>query len=201
MEKSVSKIVGTNLSKLRKHKKMTQLDLAKEFNFSDKTISKWESGESLPSIDILAQITKYFGITMNDLTDANFEPNQNKKQKIDDLKIKKIIVSLLFITILWLVLAIVYVYARIYAEANLWTVFVWGVPISLIIAISFNKFWGNSKVALYLISALIWSFLTSVYLQFMNYSLWVIFILGVPSQVLVILWYGLRKQVSKIKNS
>ena len=200
MEKSVSKIVGTNLSKLRKHKKMTQLDLAKEFNFSDKTISKWESGESLPSIDILAQITKYFGITMNDLTDANFEPNQNKKQKIDDLKIKKIIVSLLFITILWLVLAIVYVYARIYAEANLWTVFVWGVPISLIIAISFNKFWGNSKVALYLISALIWSFLTSVYLQFMNYSLWVIFILGVPSQVLVILWYGLRKQVSKIKN-
>ena len=200
MEKSVSKIVGTNLSKLRKHKKMTQLDLAKEFNFSDKTISKWESGESLPSIDILEQITKYFGITMNDLTDANFEPNQNKKQKIDDLKIKKIIVSLLFITILWLVLAIVYVYARIYAEANLWTVFVWGVPISLIIAISFNKFWGNSKVALYLISALIWSFLTSVYLQFMNYSLWVIFILGVPSQVLVILWYGLRKQVYKIKN-
>ena len=200
MEKSVSKIVGLNLTKLRKHKKMTQLDLAKEFNFSDKTISKWESGESLPSIDILAQITKYFGITMNDLTDANFEPNQNKKQKIDDLKIKKIIVSLLFITILWLVLAIVYVYARIYAEANLWTVFVWGVPISLIIAILFNKFWGNSKVALYLISALIWSFLTSVYLQFMNYSLWVIFILGVPSQVLVILWYGLRKQVSKIKN-
>ena len=92
-------------------------------------------------------------------------------------------------------------YAKIYAGANLWTVFIWGVPISCVIAIVFNRFWGNSKVALYLISILIWTFLAAVYLQFMDYSLWVIFILGVPAEVLTILWYGLRKQTAKMKSN
>lgn len=201
MEKNISKVVGANLSKLRKHKKLTQLELAKQLNFSDKTISKWESGESLPSIDILSQITKFYEITMNDLVNPDFEPEKLQTQKMDDVKVKKIIVSLLFITILWLVLTVIFVYAKIYAKANLWTVFIWGVPISFVIAIAFNKFWGTQKIALYLISALIWSFLGAVYLQFMDYSLWVIFILGVPAEVLTILWYGLRKQTKKMKNN
>lgn len=201
MEKSTSKVVGANLLKLRKHKKLTQLELAKLLNFSDKTISKWESGESLPNIDVLTQLTKFYEISMNDLVDPNFEPEKNQTQKIDDVKIKKVIVSLLFITILWLVLAVIFVYAKIYAGANLWTVFIWGVPISCVIAIVFNRFWGNSKVALYLISVLIWTFLAAVYLQFMDYSLWVIFILGVPAEVLTILWYGLRKQTAKMKSN
>ena len=62
MEKNYNKIIGNNLSRLRKQKKLTQLELANKFNFSDKTISKWESGESLPNIEILCKLAEYYSM-------------------------------------------------------------------------------------------------------------------------------------------
>lgn len=199
MEKSVSRTVGNNLLKLRKDRGLTQLELAKQLNFSDKTISKWESGESLPSIDVLKELTDFYNISMSDLVSPDFEIQKPGKKQLSTVQTKQIIIACLFITILWLVIAVIFVYAKLYAKVSLWILFVWGIPLSLIFAIVFNKFWGNSKTSIYLISAFIWTFLMSFYLQFMNYSLWVIFILGIPIQVLIVLWFGLRKQIAKQK--
>jgi len=51
--KDFNKIIGHNLLKLRKNMKLTQMEVAEKFNYSDKSISKWEKGESLPSVDVL----------------------------------------------------------------------------------------------------------------------------------------------------
>lgn len=201
MEKSVSRTVGNNLLKLRKDRGLTQLELAKQLNFSDKTISKWESGESLPSIDVLKELTDFYNISMSDLVSPDFEIQKPGKKQLSTVQTKQIIIACLFITILWLVIAVIFVYAKLYAKVSLWILFVWGIPLSLIFAIVFNKFWGNSKTSIYLISAFIWAFLISVYLQFINYSIWVIFILGVPIQIMVVLWYELRKQIAKQKKN
>ena len=54
--KDVRQIIAENLIELRKVNKLTQLELAEKLNYSDKAISKWERGESLPDVEILCQI-------------------------------------------------------------------------------------------------------------------------------------------------
>ncbi|MFQ8954332.1 MAG: helix-turn-helix domain-containing protein [Oscillospiraceae bacterium] len=46
-------IIAKNLSELRRKNKLTQLEVAEKLNYSDKAVSKWEQGESLPGIEVL----------------------------------------------------------------------------------------------------------------------------------------------------
>ena len=67
-------IIGKNLAELRKRKKYTQLDLANILQYSDKSISKWEKGDSLPDIEVLYNICNMYGVTLDYLThEGNYE--------------------------------------------------------------------------------------------------------------------------------
>ena len=46
---------------------MTQAELGEKLNYSDKTISKWERGESAPDISVLVEIAELFGVTLDSL--------------------------------------------------------------------------------------------------------------------------------------
>ena len=61
-------IIARNLVELRKRNKYTQQDLAEILQYSDKAISKWEKGDSLPDIEVLYQICKLYGVTLDYLT-------------------------------------------------------------------------------------------------------------------------------------
>ena len=66
-------IIGKNLMALRKKKGLTQLQLAEQFNYSDKSISKWEKGEAMPAIDILKNLADFYGVTLDFLTEEEIE--------------------------------------------------------------------------------------------------------------------------------
>ena len=55
------------LQELRKTKGLTQEELAKELYVSRTAISKWESGRGYPNIDSLKEISRYFGVTIDEL--------------------------------------------------------------------------------------------------------------------------------------
>ena len=57
--------ISKNITKLRKEKKLTQFAFANKLNYSDKAISKWERGESIPDIITLKQIADFFGVTVD----------------------------------------------------------------------------------------------------------------------------------------
>lgn len=61
---------------LRKEKQMTQLELAKILNLSDKTISKWEQGESLPDVEKSRLIAEVFDVTLDEL--VNYEGGETR---------------------------------------------------------------------------------------------------------------------------
>ena len=50
--------LAANLAELRKEENLTQAEFAAQFNYSDKAVSKWERGEGLPDVYILAQIAQ-----------------------------------------------------------------------------------------------------------------------------------------------
>lgn len=59
--------LGDNIKKYRTIKHMTQLDLAKLLNVSDKTVSSWETGEKIPRMGNIEKIAKCFGLNKTDL--------------------------------------------------------------------------------------------------------------------------------------
>ena len=59
--------MGNNIAAFRKQSGMTQAELADKLNYSDKAVSKWERGESMPDVLTLVQLAELFGVRMNDL--------------------------------------------------------------------------------------------------------------------------------------
>ena len=62
---NLGKIIGSNLTFLRKKSGLTQMEFGEKFNYSDKTVSRWEQGDVIPSVDILKQIVDYYGVSMD----------------------------------------------------------------------------------------------------------------------------------------
>lgn len=60
-------IIGKFLAEERKHKEYTQKQLAEILNISDKTISKWETGKSLPDLEMMNSLCQIFDISINEL--------------------------------------------------------------------------------------------------------------------------------------
>ena len=58
---NVKDILAQNLIKLRTENNLTQTELAEKLNYTDKSISKWEHGETTPPIDVLKDIADLIG--------------------------------------------------------------------------------------------------------------------------------------------
>ena len=61
----IRKIVAANIAALRKNAGYTQLTLAEKLQYSDKAVSKWESGASMPDAGVLLAIASLFGVTVD----------------------------------------------------------------------------------------------------------------------------------------
>ena len=111
--------IGKFILKLRKDKKMTQQELADKLNVTDRAVSHWENGRSIPDISLFKPLCEIFDITVNELisgeklsgdklikqSDDNLinTLNDNNKQKKNS---KKIIIILLISVALLLVVVI-----------------------------------------------------------------------------------------------
>ena len=59
--------LGANIVAYRKQYRLTQAALAEKLNYSDKAVSKWERGESMPDVMTLVQLAEIFEVTVDDL--------------------------------------------------------------------------------------------------------------------------------------
>lgn len=186
---SLNDIISTNLVYLRKKANLTQVDVAAKLKYSDKTISKWETGEIIPSVENLIQLCDIYNVSLDTIT-TKMNTKTELRQK-DFSKRNQLIISLLAVMAVWLVATLVFVYAKIIAEYNAWKAFLWAVPCCSVVAIVFNSLWGKYKYKFIFISILIWSFIACLYFQFLQYNFISIFLIGIPVQIAVILWSGL----------
>jgi len=200
--KSLNEIVGENLTFLRKKAGFTQLEFGEKFSYSDKTVSKWENGSVLPSVDVLKQIADFYGVS----TDYILSEHNNEKEFKSIIKQtpnfnKKTLIVCLIITIIFTIGMTIYL-ASIWnmktSDPNInryWTVFLWCVPVSaLVISFSARRIFKYPRSVLIFRSIFIWTVLASAYVTFLysgNY--WYLFFIGVPLQIVVILIYNLNK--------
>jgi len=74
---------GDMIKELRKEKQMTQEQLAEQFNVSRRTVSRWETGNNLPDIDILIEISDYFDVDLRELLDG-----ERKNEEVNNSSLK-----------------------------------------------------------------------------------------------------------------
>lgn len=85
----MTKRLADNIKRLREAKNASQEKMAQALNVSYQAVSKWETGKSLPDITLLPQISRYFGITIDELLMAEqldekllFEQYETQAEKL-----------------------------------------------------------------------------------------------------------------------
>jgi transcriptional regulator with XRE-family HTH domain len=194
-----NEIVSANLVKLRKSRKLTQAELAEQIHYSDKSISKWEIGESCPSISVALEIAKFYGVTLNDLVNEDLETEEISKEK-KQYNYSRLIITLLACSVVWLIATLAFIYGMILTLPYQWLYFLYAVPVTCIVLIVFNSIWGNRRLNYTIISVFTWSSLATAFfhvLAMTGHVIWIIFIIGVPVQVSIVLWSQLKGQTIK----
>jgi transcriptional regulator with XRE-family HTH domain len=200
MSNNIQEILISNLISLRKSRSLTQIELGEKINYSDKTISKWENGDSCPNIEAVHKLAKFYDVSIDDLLSEDFQIDKKivaEKQR----SYSKLIISLLAVMTVWLIATIIFVAISLLNVANAWMVFIIAVPESAIVALVFNSIWGNTRFNYFIISILLWTLLTTIFLSALKYAsvLWVIFLIGVPIQIAIILWSQLKRKKKRAK--
>jgi len=202
--------IGANIAAQRKKAGLTQAGLAEKLNYSDKAVSKWERGESMPDVLTLMQLAEQFEITVNDLLDDPNElpgnPGKLEKamtqvsEKALNRKANKNVILGLSTTLVWFVALLIFVVISSFDLPYSWIAFFYAVPITAIVLLSLRSAWRDFRWNRVLISLIVWGFLVSIYLTFLvflKFNMWKIFLLGIPGEIAIILWFRLFRPVKE----
>lgn len=203
--KNIKFVIGNNIAKLRQASGMTQLQLAEQLNYSDKTISKWERGEGVPDIAVLIELTDIFGITLDYLTR---EHDTIELVPIGTLKKAhwqaRTVITFMSLILVWLVATLIFVVVHISSKAVTyeWLAYIYAVPITMIVWLVLNSIWFNKKRNYLIITFLMWSCLLSLVITFLtlDHNVAIVLLLGIPGQAIIFLWSGLGTIAEKLKN-
>ena len=202
-KKSLEQIVADNLVYYRKAAGLTQLEVAEKFNYSDKSISKWERAEGLPDILVLKALADFYDIRVDD-----FFREEKAKIKMTK-KSKRWFIFGLSETLVWLVFGVFFTVFSIALPKLFawWLLFVYAAAASAILAVVWAGIYHKRLYQLISTSCIIWFTIASIYLTALmvtlpnpNPNLWLLFLIGVPLEILAVLWYFLRKNLKKKVN-
>lgn len=177
-------IIAGNLAELRKKQGLTQLELAEKLNYSDKAVSKWEQGESLPGIEVLYKLSRIYGVSLDEIAGKPLK----KASAVPGAAKKHSIITLLSVLAVWLCATLFYIAFDIFCGLNIWMAFCWAVPASLVVSLVFDVVWHRKKFFFFILTGLLWTLLVCVCLQFMKYDIWITLAAGVPLEAGILLW-------------
>lgn len=180
-------ILADNLTKLRKKHKLTQVELAYQLGFSDKSISKWEQGDTIPDIETIKKIADLYGVSVDSLLEDKPKEDEIDTKERKRIMTNKMIITLLAVTVVWTSSIVLFTIVNILYNAYYWQSFVWALPASSIIILIFNSIWGKKRYNYLIVSILLWTLCLSVHLQFLNCTLWLLYIVAIPAQIAIIL--------------
>ena len=170
--------IAKNISSLRKEAEMTQFELAERLNYSDKAISKWERGESIPDVIVLKEIADIFSVSVDYLLEEEHKkrigPSPNRGRRFAN----RSFITGMSVTLVWLV-------------------FLWAVPPTFIVWLVLNSVWFNRRRNFLIVSLLMWSILVSIHISLiilLQINVRFIYLLGIPGQVIILFWSGIKRK-------
>lgn len=201
----INRKIGKNLTQYRKAAKLTQAELAEKINYSDKSISKWESGNGAPDVYTLMQLSEIFGVSINQLVGEEAPPIKRENSRILHW-----VIMLLSSGIVWLVAICGFVAWQLwFPKVNYpWLCFLYAGLGTAVVLVVFSGLWRYRILNFISVSSLIWLAITCTYFtaRFVSIqlgndfsSLWCVYLLGVPLQILEVFWAFFRTIVRRDK--
>lgn len=196
----INQNIAENITKLRKINNLKQTDLAEKINYSDKAISKWERGDSVPDVECLCKLASVFNVTVDYLTKSHNEveisnTKNDKRAFLNDLLTMILLcVSVLFISTIAFVFAIITSRAP---ASKMWVSYVIALPIISCIVALYGKRYSFWLVKIISSSLVLWTLLTAIYcISLINgiYELWMLYFIGLPIQAAICL-ISFRKKI------
>ena len=215
VDENVKYRIGSNIAAYRKRDGLTQASLAEKLNYSDKAVSKWERGESVPDVLTLMQLAELFNTTVNDLVcDPNALP-ENSDSKLEKAmtqvsekalkrKANKNVIQALSSTLVWFVALLSFVLLSSFPNLKQYSclLFFVAIPANAIVLLSLRSAWHDFRWNQMLISLIVWGSLLSIYMiifTIYHYSFWKIFLLGIPGQIAIFLWFRMFRPAKNTK--
>ena len=189
--------IASNLIKLRLAAGMTQAELGEKLNYSDKSISNWERGDVTTDVFVLMQIADIFGVDVDYLLKPHneIEPVIYNKP-VNTATYTTNMITLVTVLGIWTVALFVFVILWI-CDMVVWLVFVYAVPVSLVTLLVLNSVWNGGRKNRFIIAALVLSIIGTVYLTFLSRNLWQLWLLAIPSLLLVFLGARIYRSAQK----
>lgn len=191
--KDLKPIIAKNISVLRQGMGMTQLELSERLHYSDKAVSKWERGESIPDVIVLKEIADIFGVTLDYLVQSEHKapPEQSSIPHEQKVRNHGFIVGM-SVMVVWLVAMFInFIVDAAFKDAfPSWLCFIYAIPASMIVWLVFNSTWFNARRNFIIVSLLVWSFIAALYINLLTTgrNIWKLFIFGLIGQVIIFLW-------------
>lgn len=187
---TIKEIISRNIVNLRKEKGLTQIELADALHYSNKAISKWEKGDSLPDAETLYEIAKFFNVSIEYLF-TNHDEVILSKEQANKIRKKEIIFYTSLVTIVGLLvysfIALIFSIIPQLSKNNVITILLLDgagvIAIILIIQICLKV----KKYITLLLSLLIWDLTIGLNLLFWEYSINYIYIIAILLQIIVII--------------
>lgn len=188
-----------NLIYYRKHANLTQVELAEKLNYSDKAVSKWERGESVPDLYALKNIADLFDVTIDTLIKEQTtpSPSQTKKKK----RSLRLTIATCSAGLVWLIALCAFASINMIIPTikHSWMALVYAVPVTMIVLLVLTSVWNKKISTAIIISLLVWSTIISLFLTLLYLlptppaNMWMLFLIGIPLQVIIIFWSIYRK--------
>ena len=199
-ENNQQELLAKNLAYYRKASGLTQLELAEKFNYSDKSVSKWERGEGFPDVFVLKSLADFYGISVDD-----FYSSEKKKISSQNHSLtKQIYIKLLSVAIGWLVTLLTFFLLNTLLDPSVkfqtWLTFIYGALITGIILLVWDYIYHHRFLRVIDTSIIIWTGALTIYLTILvilEMNLPLIFVVGAPLQILEILWFLFRRNKKK----
>ncbi len=203
-DEKLKRQIGANIAAYRKQAGLTQAGLAEKLNYSDKAVSKWERGESVPDVLTMIHLAQQFSITVNDLL-MDFDELPGNPGKLEKAmtqvsekalkrKANKNVILALSSTLVWFVALLAFVLLSSFDFLDKYSclLFFYAIPANAIVLLSLRSAWHDFRWNKALISIIAWGSLLSIYVTILTafgYNFWKIFLLGFPGQVAIYLWF------------
>lgn len=196
---TINRRIAQNLIRYRKAANLTQAELAQKINYSDKSVSKWESGNGVPDIYIFLKLADLYGVTVNDLVGENTSGKPEKRGSVW----RNVLIMLLSSGIVWLVATVAFVlFNLVFPGGPWWAAFLYAVPANAVVITVLAAVWKYKLTNFWAVTVLIWSVLACAYVTAQlviartgsgdDSRLWLLFLVGVPLQALEVLWCFFR---------
>ena len=214
-DEKLRKQIGGNIAAYRKNAGLTQAGLAEKLNYSDKAVSKWERGESIPDVLTLMALADQFSITVNDLiADPNALPADSDSrlekamtqvsEKALKRKANKNVILALSTTLVWFVALLVFVVMSSFDFLNpySWLIFLYAVPANAIVMLSLRSAWRDFRWNKLYITTIVWGFIVAIHVSVLvvcRYNFWKLYLLGIPGQIAIFLWFRLFRPAKEKK--